>query len=330
MRAALLARPGELSIVEIPRPSPGPGEVVVRVSAALLCGTDVKTYRRGHRILPLPAVIGHELAGVVEAVGEGVREFSVGEAVVPAVSGPCGGCDPCRRGHRNLCTTLMAPGEKTWGAFAEAVSVPARVVRTNLHRVPQGIPPAEAALLDPLASVLHAWSRLPDPAGRAVAVVGAGALGLLHVLVAKDRGAASVAVLGRHAARLGRARELGADVVAELPDELPPADVVVECAGTVEAWDLASRLAAPGGTVCLFGGCPSGSRASFDTGRLHYDEVSLVGAFHYTPEDARAALALIATRRLPLASLLTGPSPLEALPELLSRTEPPLREVIVP
>lgn len=313
-----------------------------------MCGTDIKTWRRGHRILPLPAVMGHELAGIVEAVGSGVTGFAEGDRVVPAVSGPCGECDPCAAGRANLCRTSMDVGAKMWGAFAEAVLVPARVVKTNVHRVPDGIPPEEAALLDPLASVVHAWRRLPDPWDRSVAVVGAGPMGLMHLLVAKSHGAARVVVFGRRPARLELARALGADAVVDTGGghDSPEAaarfglaacgdagfDVVVDCGGTPESWEEASWLARAGGTVSLFSGCASKSRVTFDTGRLHYDELSLVGSFHYDPASVHKAFELITSRRLPLGKLLSERYPLTRIGEVFERHDrgEGIKEIIVP
>jgi len=344
MKAAVLHSPRDLRLEEIPFPVAGPGEVVVRVEAALMCGTDLKTWRRGHPFLPLPAVIGHELAGRVESIGDGVTGFRTGDRVVPAVSGPCGECTFCSRGKENLCGTAMEPGEKTWGAFAEAVVVPARVVRSNLYAIPDSLPSEVAALLDPLASVVHAWKRLPDPRGKCVLILGAGPLAFLHLLVAKKQGAGRVVVVGRRSSRLEKAKELGADEVLDTSIESldenaldrmtqgSGAEIVVECAGTPEAWEEASGLAAPGATVCLFGGCAAGSRASFDTGRIHYQEISLVGSFHYTPADAKQAFDLIIEGKLAFAGILSGRFPLDRIQDVFDLHErgEGMKEIIVP
>lgn len=348
MLAAVLHAPRDLRLEQVPRPVPGAGEIVVRVEAALMCGTDIKTWRRGHRILPLPAVVGREPRGRSKRSAKASRKLFVGDRVVPAVSGPCNECDSCAAGRANLCRTAMDVGAKMWGAFAEAVLVPARVVRTNVHRVPDGIPVAEAALLDPLASVVQAWRRLPDPWERSVAVLGAGPMGLLHAMVARSHGAKRVVVIGRRSMRLALAKELGADSTIlssgghDSPREAAEAslresgddgfDVVVDCGGTPESWEEATWLARPGGTVSLFSGCAPGLRASFDTARLHYDEIALVGSFHYDPTAVRKAFDLIVSRRMPLGRLLSERFPLDRVSEVFDRHArgEGLKEVIVP
>ena len=313
-----LAAPGDLRLEEVPIPTAGAGEVVLRVGAALTCGTDLKTWQRGHPRLPVPGPFGHEYAGRVHAVGAGVAGFAVGDRVAGTPTGPCGGCEPCRRGPGDLCGHLF--DEPAVGAFGEYLRIPGRIVRANLVKVPAGVRDDEAACLDPLASVLHA-QRLAGPlAGRHVVVIGAGATGLLHVPVALAAGAARVVVAGRGSSRLALAQELGAthavDVDAPAPvDAIRAAnggerpDVVIEAVGKAAAWRLAADAVRPGGTVILFGGCPAGSEVAFDTERLHYGEVRLQGAFHYTPADVREAMRLLETHAIrpqPLFSVRVG------------------------
>src|SRR6266404_2904525 len=152
MKAFVQTAVGAYEEREIPAPRPGPGEVILRVRAAVICGTDIKLLARGHPRIALPVTMGHEACGEIIEVGEGVAGFRVGERVVPGVSGPCGLCDDCRGGRENLCATGHA--DRTWGAFAEFLRVPAAVVRSNLHRPPDGLEDEVAAFLDPLASVL--------------------------------------------------------------------------------------------------------------------------------------------------------------------------------
>lgn len=318
MRRAVLYAPGDLRIEEAPIPTPAPGEVVIKIGAALTCGTDLKTWRRGHPRLPVPGPFGHEYAGKIDAVGERVTEFAVGDRVAGTPTGPCTVCDECKRGKPNLCGTLF--DEPALGAFGEYLRVPARIVRTNLVRIPSGVRDDEAACLDPLASVVHGQSVVGDLGGAMVCVVGAGATGLLHVQAALAEGAERVVVAGRGAARLALATEFGASAVVDV-DAAAPADavraacdgrgpdVVIEAVGNAVAWRFAADVVRTGGRVLLFGGCAGGTEVAFDAEKLHYGETALFGAFHYTPHDVRTALEMLlrhVVRPAPLFSVRVG------------------------
>jgi L-iditol 2-dehydrogenase len=202
-------------------------------------------------------------------------------------------------------------------------------VRTNLYAKPPGLPYAEAALLEPLACVLHGLAQIRLRPTDTVVLVGAGAIALLHLLVLRARGHAPVVVAARSAARAAQAAALGAVVlrtdaeVARLPVlELTHgrgADVVIECTGQVAVWELAPQLARRGGQVVLFGGCPTGTTVRFDPGRMHYDQVALTSPFHFTPRDVRAAYELLASGTFGGAALVAAEYPLERLREALER-----------
>lgn len=300
MRAAIFHAPQDVRIEARPVPDPGPGDVLIRVEAALTCGTDAKAYRRGHPVLlgPTPAPFGHEYAGVVVAVGAGAG-FRTGERVTGVNSAPCGTCAACARGQEPLCPHLMPLLN---GAYAEYLLVPERIARVNLHRIPDALEPAVAAMCEPLACALHGVEAAEVRRGERVLVLGRGALGRML--------AAALAAAGAHVVALG----------SRDPD--PPADFdrVVEAAGTVEAWSRAIRLARPGGTIVLFGGCPGGSAVEVDTYRLHYEAITLRGVFHHAPRHVRAALALLAREPRPFRELLTHRVPLERVAEPLRMT----------
>lgn len=310
---------------ELPDPEPGPGEVVVRVEATLTCGTDLKLVKRGHPKVPFPTVLGHEFSGRVQRVGAGAP-FSEGERVTSVVSAPCGECHECRYGHPNLCGTAFE--HRVWGTWAELVKIPARVVRYGLLRVPDGLAPAAAALLDPLASVLRGLGRVPDAAGRTVLVLGAGPIALLFTILLKRRGARRVLVAGRNAGRLAAHAAEGAETLASgegLAERILAltdghgADLVVEATGDPAVAEEAVTLAARGGTVLLFAGLAHEARLSVLAHRIHYDEVTLAGSFHYTPAEAREALDLLSRGEVPTEHLVTGESPLEEYASVLER-----------
>ena len=326
MLAAVLRRPGALELCETPVPEPGPGELVVRVEAALTCGTDVKTFQRGHPKFPLPSPLGHEFSGVVVAGGAGVREWREGDAIALVPTAPCGACRLCRRGRESVCPDAV--GRMLLGAFAEYVRVPAHIVAANVFARPVGMPAEIAAALEPLACVVHGADRVALERAESVVLVGDGAIALLMLQLAKLRGAGRVLVAGKHAGRLEVARALGADAVVDVTsaplDEMvrewtggAGADVVVECVGRPETWELAADLAGTGGEVLLYGGCAAGTRASFDTYTVHYREVDLKGAFHYGRSDVRRALDLLSGGAVRVAPLITQRRPLSALREAL-------------
>ncbi|MGH2404009.1 MAG: zinc-dependent alcohol dehydrogenase [bacterium] len=319
MRQAILRAPRTLDLVDVPSPQAGPGEVVVRVLAALTCGTDLKTYRRGHARLRF-GPFGHEAAGEIAFVGEGVDAFAPGQPVVFTPTAGCGECWMCRRGRENLCATLF--DEMALGAYGDMIRVPSRIVRRHLFPKPPGLSYVEAAFLEPLACVVHAWRRLGGANGDRVAIVGVGAIGLLHVQEANRRGLEVIAV-GRRADGLGLAARLGArhvvnaregdpgEALRALTGEGP--DIVVECTGSEDIWQAAPGWAAPGGRVLLFGGLAAGSQPRFDATRLHYGEVDLISAFHYRTADIRDALTLLASGAIRPAALITGLRPLDEI-----------------
>ena len=289
--------------------------------AALTCGTDVKLLARGHPRIALPVTMGHELCGEVVEVGEGADPALLSARVVPAITGPCGVCGECRRGLANLCAS--GHSDRTWGAFAELARVPAAVVAGNLHRPPAALSDEAAAFLDPLASVLHGWARLGEPAPQRLLVYGTGALALLWVASARARGVPAV-VAGRRAERLALAAASGAETVDVSEDaraallargELP--DAAVDATGDPEVWMRLPCLVRPGGRVLLFGGCAPGASVTFDAARLHYDELALLGSFHYAPAEARAAMALLASGAVDPLPLLAGTGGLPDLPRFL-------------
>lgn len=323
-RQAILRAPRELDLVERPVPLPGPGEVVVRVRAALTCGTDLKTYRQGHpRVAFGP--FGHEASGEIASVGEGVGGFAVGQPVAFVHTAPCGKCGPCVSGRENHCATLL--GEMALGAYGDHLCLPARIVRRHLFPKPERLSYIEAAFLEPLACVVHSWERLGPVHGNVVAVVGLGAAGQLHVSLAKRRGHRVIAV-GRRDESLDLALRAGADGVVnsaeedvggslrDLTGEGP--EVVIECTGSAAVWREAPVWAAPGGRVLLFGGLPGGSEPAFDATRLHYGEVDLVGTFHYRTSDVVEALRLLASGEISPRGLISGTRPLEAIREVFS------------
>jgi L-iditol 2-dehydrogenase len=289
VRALILHGPGDLRVEDVPEPVPDSGDVVLEVDVALTDGTDLKAYRRGHPVLlgPPPSRFGHEVCGI---------DVATGRRVVAANSAPCGACPACRRGQETLCENLFPLLN---GAYAERLLVPERIASRNLLPVPLGLASEIAAMAEPLACCLHGTEVAGVQRGDTVAVVGLGAIGLMLCACVADAGARPVGV-GSREERRALAPLFGA--VAADPEG---ADVLIEAAGTVEAWQRALALVRPGGTVLAFGGLPRDVRVELDPYRIHYEEVRLVGAFHHTPRHFRAALAFLASGAYPFERLVT-------------------------
>lgn len=327
MRAQVFHGPGDLRFEVLPAPCPGPGEAVVRIDAALTCGTDVKTLRRGHPVMipRVPTPFGHELAGVVSAVGTGVRGIREGDRVVAANSAPCRACRFCAGGRPNLCTDLLFVN----GAYAESILLPARLVRENLVPLPSELTAARAAFAEPLACALLGVERGRVEAGMSVVVFGPGPLGCLLAMVARSRGA-RVLLVGRAGWRLGRVETLGIAPCLDAhagPDLIGAvrafcggqgADVTIDATGQPEVWEQAIAAVARGGTVVLFGGCAPGTAIALDTRRAHYEELTLVGAFHHRPDLIRYAVELLAGGALVPDGLVTHTMALPGVPDALA------------
>jgi len=327
MRVVTLHGPGDLRVQEVADPSPGPGEVVVRVLAAVTCATDAKMAAAGaHPALgPLPAGLGHEVAGVVALVGDGVARPRPGDRVVVANSAPCGACRPCREGRPNLCADLTY----LTGAFAELLRVPARIVACNLHPLPEGMDPAVAATAEPLACAIHSAGRAGDVPGRVVLVLGGGYQGRMLAGLLASRGA-EVHLADPHAERRDAALRSGAAAVHDAPRDaaaaralaaaLPGgagADLVVEAVGRPGTWALAPLMARSGGRVLVHGGVPAGAEVAIPAYDIHYREVTVLGAYHHTPETFAQALRVLRDPPFDMSDVLHDPIGLDDVPAAL-------------
>jgi L-iditol 2-dehydrogenase len=329
MKAAVLYGKEDLRLERMAVPQAGPGELVVRVGAALTCGTDLKVYRRGYHAVMLkpPIPFGHEVAGVVAEVGVGVAGFRLGDRVVALNSAPCDVCFFCRHGQQNLCEDLLFNN----GAYAEFLRIPARIVEKNTLLVPDGVPLEHAALTEPLACVVRGLEESGAKAGDTMVVIGAGPIGLMFMHVAELAGVKVIAVVKREdqieAARVFGANEVvqvgAVDDVVEATRALTPdgrgADVVIEAVATPATWEWAVDMVRKGGIVNFFGGPPSGTKVQLDTNRLHYGDITLKASFHHTPATCRTAFGLVTSGRFKCAEYITGRASLEDLPGLFAK-----------
>ncbi len=306
MRALIFDRPGDIRVGDLPSPEPGPGEVVIEVGAASVCASDLRVYR-GEKYAKPGVVPGHEFAGTVILLGEGVNDLSLGDrvAVYPIIA--CGGCAFCRRGLRNRCTSRQTLGYDEHGGLAEQVLLPASLVaQGHAVKLAAGADWGRAALTEPTACVLNSLESCRFRAGAGVAVLGAGPMGLLHVLLARALGAGQIVVAEPVAVRREAAAEIGAthvcggdvDELRAVVDEATEGngcDIVIVSVGLNGLTETALQVAGRQSSVNLFAGFPPESSAIVDVNDLHYREVSLTGTQNATPDQFRRTAALLPT-----------------------------------
>ncbi|MBC7188982.1 zinc-binding dehydrogenase [Candidatus Aerophobetes bacterium] len=307
MKAAVFYGIRDVRLEEIDVPEIKDDEVLVKVRVALTCGTDKKMYLRGYHLAKPPFVFGHEFAGDIVKVGKKVKGFYEGQRVVAANSAPCNYCYFCKIGKKSVCENLFI---RVSGAFAEYVDVPSPIVKQNLFPIPDHVSYKEAALLEPLACVVHGIEESGIKLGDTVVINGAGPIGLMFVRLAKLKGA-RVIVTGSGRERLDAAKKLGADeiidihqvedqveAVRELTEDKRGVDVGIEAVGRPEVWEKTIKMVRKGGTVNLFGGCASGTKINLDTHLIHYSQLTLKGVFHHTPEHVKRALTIISQKEI--------------------------------
>jgi L-iditol 2-dehydrogenase len=290
-------------------------ELLVKVRVCGVCGTDVKTVLRGHPLIKPPAVLGHEISGEVVKIGKDVTGHRVGERVVVAPYAPDNTCYYCIRGQYTLCTGLYDE-KPVPGGFAEFIKVPPNIVRKGTLEIPKDVSFEEAALTEPLACCLHGIEECHVSVGDVVAIVGDGPIGLMHLQLARVKGAAKVILSGQLEERLRLASELGADVTVNETVEDPVkkvleetenrgADAVIVAVGSITAAEQGLKLARKGGVVNLFGGFPGQSELKLDPNLIHYSEVTVTGTFGFSHITFALALQLIRARRVNVNKLIT-------------------------
>jgi len=314
MKAAVFYAPGQVRLENVNIPDIGPDEVLVKVRAALTCGTDRKTYLRGHHLFAPPFVFGHEFAGDIVEVGSHVKNFTPGMRAVAANSAPCNSCFYCKNGEHSLCDSLFI---QLSGAFAEYIKIPGIIVSQNLLQFPKTVSYKGAALLEPLSCVVHGVEESKINLGDTVVINGAGPIGLMFLQVAKLKGA-RVIITDILEERLKLATKLGAykviniskiqnpvEEVKKLTEDKRGADVAIEAVGLPDVWEQTISMVRKGGTVNLFGGCKRGTKVSIDTSLIHYSQINIKGVFHHTPGHVKRALNLICNKEIDIDSLIT-------------------------
>ncbi|WP_062223589.1 alcohol dehydrogenase catalytic domain-containing protein [Aureimonas sp. D3] len=329
MKAALLRAPNDVLFGDVADPAPERGDLVLKVRAATICGTDIRIVS-GRKTMGVryPSVLGHEFSGEIVDAG-GSSKFKTGDAVCvdPAIA--CGHCAYCKRGLENTCENLTAIGYEVDGAFAEYIRIPGRALETgNVFAMPDGVSFEEAALAEPLACVINGQEKVGVERGDVVAILGSGPIGLLHVKVARLSGARRIIVSEPNASRRAAALRAGADVVVDpVHEDLRAivkaesggigADVVIVAIGVPSLANDALGLARLRGRVSLFAGFNKGEMAPLDVNAIHYNELIVTGSFGLTRLQFEKSLNLIASGQLDTKPFLTHRFALAGIGEAL-------------
>jgi L-iditol 2-dehydrogenase len=334
MNAAMFYAPKDVRFERTDVPTAGPGELLVKVRAALTCGTDIKTYQRGHPVIiqTIPSTFGHEYSGEVVDVGDGVTNFQIGDRIAACNAVPCYECYYCKIGKNSLCENLLIVN----GAYAEYIVVPEQLVKHNVYKLPDHMTYEEAALSEPLGTAVHAIRYAQIDVGDTVAVVGSGPLGIMLARLAHLQGA-RVILAGKGDERLKVATDFGVNEIIDILDVSDPsdriqavkeltdggrgADVVIEAVGKPEAWEEALQMGRKAAKIVFFGGCSKGTNITVDTYLLHYTELTLYGVFHQTPDDYKRSFDLLVSRLVDGRQFVKETLPLSQLIEAFDRVK---------
>ncbi len=317
MRAAVYYSNDDIRVEERPRPLAGPGEIVMQVEASGICGSDVMEW---YRLPRAPLVLGHEVAGRVAAVGDGVDGFRPGDRIMATHHVPCNTCRYCLRGQHSVCDTLRTTHFDP-GGFAESIRIPAINVDRGTFLLPGSMSFEEATFLEPLACVVRAQRIARLAPGSSVAVLGSGISGILHIQLARALGAGKILATDTNEERLAHARRFGADVTVEAGPEAPerireandgrPAELVIVCTAALPAIAQAFRSVDRGGTILFFAPAAPGETYPVPLHDTWKDGLTILHSYAGPPQDIVAARDLIASRRVDVASMVTDRLSLE-------------------
>ncbi len=336
MKAAMIHAKGDLRLEDISIPEVPAGSIRVKVQACAICGTDLRIYRKGDHRAEYPVVVGHEIAGIVEAVASGIKGVREGDRVCVAPGHGCGECRMCRSGQPNVCLNpFPSLGYKVNGGFEEYFAVPENIFRLGfVNPIPQSLSFRQASMSEIIACCLNGQRNSPVREGDVVLIIGAGPAGIIHSQLARMRGAGKVILTQRSRPRLELAAERFAidriipssveDLEGAVREETrgEGADVIYVCAPSAEAQELATRLVAARGRINFFGGLPEGANTiTLDSNALHYKEFSLGGASSSLPEDSGEALRLLAERTIDADRLITHVFPIDKIVEAFEVAE---------
>lgn len=328
MKAAFLDRVEHLIVKDVPDPQLEGGSVILKVNLCSICGTDLRIYHYGHARIKLPHILGHEISGEIKSVGQGVKDYKIGDrvAVVPRIT--CGKCFYCRKGQPIYCQSSQSFGYQLSGGYAEYLLVPSYGIKFGvLNKIPQAVTFEEAALAEPLSCCIRAQKTSRVGQGDVVIVIGGGPLGIVHCRLAKANGAGKVMLIERDTRRLEGVNLASVDEVinplqgnaeGEISSltEGRGADVVIVACSSAQALEQSFSLASKGGRVNIFAGLPPlSSTIALDGNLIHYREVSVQGSHSSTPTEHREALDMIAGKKIEIGDLMTHKFPLDSIEE---------------
>jgi len=335
MKAAVLKDIENLEIKDIPKPCASDYEIVIKVKACTICGTDIRLFHHGHKHLRFPRVPGHELSGEIVEVGDKIKRYSIGQKVAVAPAVPCGSCYYCRRGMQSMCLNLRAIGYHYNGGFAEYMLVPEDAVRNGcVNLLPSNLTFEEAALAEPLACAINGQELSHIGLGDTVVVVGAGPLGCMHIQLARANGATKLILIELVESRINFAKRLVKpdviinpsceDVIARVKEETEQrgADKIIVACPSAKAQEDSLQMVAPRGIINFFGGLPKDKPfINFNSNLVHYGEFYVVGTHGSAPRHNKLALKLISSGRVRVKELITHRFPLDKFEEALKLAE---------
>ncbi|MBA7490616.1 D-arabitol-phosphate dehydrogenase [subsurface metagenome] len=335
MKAAVLKGIENLEMEDISRPTPSPQEILIKVKACSICGTDIRVYHHGHKHMRFPRIIGHELSGEIVEIGKRVEGHKLGEKVAIAPAIPCGRCHYCRRGMQSMCINLAAIGYHYDGGFAEFMVVPEDAVRNGcVNTIPPELSFEEAALAEPLACAINGQQLSQISLGNTVVVVGAGPLGCIHLQLAKAKGASRTILVELSRERIDFAKKFAfpdivinpssENAIQRIKEETEGrgADRIIVSCPSGKAQEESLSMVAPRGIINFFGGLPLDNPfIKFNSNLIHYGEFYVVGTHGSAPYHNELALSLISQEKVRIKELVTHRLPLEKLEEGLALAE---------
>ncbi len=325
MKAALLESPKNMRVGDVETPVPKEGEILLKVGACGVCGSDLRFYEYGDRIKKFPFVMGHEIAGTVTEIGKGVENFSIGDRLAMGNEISCRNCEECRRGLDMLCQNVISIGSTVPGGFAEYLLLPKEAAeRGPINFMPKNLDFVEASFAEPLACVYNGLEFAGMKEGKSVLVIGAGPIGNLMINTAQIMGASMAVLVDRNEKRLEMSRPTGADhyIHSENNDFLEESieltggrgyDIVVSACSDINAHRACIQAVAKGGFVNLFGGVPKGTddTVTFQNNYMHYRQFAVGGSFSSTKDHHRKALELLANGDIKTKNIITHKFPLD-------------------
>jgi len=325
MKGAILKDIEKLEIEDVKIPDPSENEILIKVKACAICGTDIKVFHHGHKHIVFPRITGHEVSGIVEKVGKNVKEYKEGDRVAVAPAIPCGRCYYCRKGQQTMCEHLKAIGYHYDGGFAEYMLVPENAVLNGcVNKIPDTLSFELACLAEPLACVINGQILSRIEVGDIILILGAGPIGILHSLLAKVNGAGKVILADISEERIKEAEFTGCYLInmnkTDIYEEVKKitdghmADRVIVAVGSKQAQEISLKLVAKRGSINFFGGLPKEAPyIQFDSNLLHYGEFFVVGTHGSTPLQNKIAIELLSTGRINIEKLITHKLPLEKI-----------------